>query len=440
MTSPISFVARESSDVSGEATAEGAASDQSASGQVASSGALTNLAALAHDVAAAADVRDIYRALFTFARAVSPSEAIFVALYDPATRLRTCVYSAGPDREDDVSGLPPMPLSGSPQSIAIETSGPVVTADLQAALSGKPVIDLGTEADPRLPQSSLAVPMIVLGRTIGALEVQSLQVGGYTEEDVAAIVMAAGIAALAIDRARSPELTSVAATQARRDLRRIIRERKYRPVFQPIVELSTATTVGYEALTRFADGVRPDVRFDKAAAVGVGLELEAVTLAAAIGAAARLPAGVFLNLNVSPAAILAGEPLAGILRGSEASIVLELTEHAVVDDYDDLRRAIARLGDGIRLAVDDAGAGFASFRHILELRPQFVKIDRGIVAGINTDPARQALVAGMHHFSTMTSCDLIAEGIETEAEMQTLRSLGILFGQGYLLGRPRDPG
>jgi EAL domain-containing protein (putative c-di-GMP-specific phosphodiesterase class I) len=172
----------------------------------------------------------------------------------------------------------------------------------------------------------------------------------------------------------------------------------------------------------------------------VGLELEAVTLESAFRASDSLPANVLLNLNVSPALVLAGEPLGSILRRWGWQTILELTEHHAVEDYEALRAAIRRLGPTVRLAIDDAGAGFASFRHILELAPDFVKLDRAIIAGIEADPARQALVAGMRHFAVATGCGLIAEGIETDTELTALRSLGISLGQGYHLGRPEAPG
>jgi EAL domain-containing protein (putative c-di-GMP-specific phosphodiesterase class I) len=112
-----------------------------------------------------------------------------------------------------------------------------------------------------------------------------------------------------------------------------------------------------------------------------------------------------------------------------------VTEHAVIDDYVAFRLAMAQL-EGLRLAVDDAGAGFASFRHVLELKPAFVKLDRSLVADIDGDPVRQALMVGMSHFAKSVGCRLIAEGIETKAELATLMELGVPLGQGYLLGRP----
>jgi PAS domain S-box-containing protein len=217
----------------------------------------------------------------------------------------------------------------------------------------------------------------------------------------------------------------------------IIDRRAFHPVFQPIVELTGTTVVGYEALTRFDDRVAPDVRFAEATAVGLDSELEAATLRAALAAAKGLPARTWLNLNVSPEFILAREPLRTILRGSRRRLVLEVTEHKAIADYAAFLAEMGALGKGVDLAVDDAGAGFASLRHILELRPAFVKLDRWLIAGLESDEARQAMIAGMGHFATATGCRLIAEGIETEAELHVLRALRIPLGQGYLLGRPK---
>jgi EAL domain-containing protein (putative c-di-GMP-specific phosphodiesterase class I) len=89
-----------------------------------------------------------------------------------------------------------------------------------------------------------------------------------------------------------------------------------------------------------------------------------------------------------------------------------------------------------QLAVDDAGAGYAGLRHILELRPKYVKLDISLIRHLDSDPARQAMVAGMAHFAEGVGCDLIAEGIETANEMSVARLLGVKYGQGYFLGKP----
>jgi PAS domain S-box-containing protein len=216
----------------------------------------------------------------------------------------------------------------------------------------------------------------------------------------------------------------------------IILDQGFKPVFQPVVDLASRSTVGYEALTRFKDGANPEAMFAEAAAAGLGLELEIATLRAAFLAAESLPEAAWLNLNASPELIMAGEPLISLLSGCPRRLVLEVTEHTPVADYPAFRAAMAALGPNVELAVDDAGAGFASLRHILELRPAFVKLDRWLVTGLEADEARQAMVAGLLHFALSTGCRLIAEGIETESELATLQTLDVQMGQGYLLGRP----
>jgi EAL domain-containing protein (putative c-di-GMP-specific phosphodiesterase class I) len=139
---------------------------------------------------------------------------------------------------------------------------------------------------------------------------------------------------------------------------------------------------------------------------------------------------------VSPDLVLRGTELGALVRDVPHHLVLEITEHAIVRDYRAFRRGVARLGRPVRLAVDDAGAGFASLRHILELDPAFVKLDLSLIRDIDHDPAKQALVAGMRHFARSTRRRLIAEGVETAAEAAALRELDIRLGQGYRFGRP----
>ena len=235
-----------------------------------------------------------------------------------------------------------------------------------------------------------------------------------------------------------PEVTKrreIGAVRAR--IEGVLADRSFHIVFQPAFDIRTRSVVGYEALTRFDDGTGPDLQFTLAGAAGLGLELEAATLASAMAAGTVLPAECWISLNASPQLILQHDVLAGLLANrGDRRIVLEVTEHAVVDDYEALRRAVAGIGAGVRIAVDDAGAGFASLRHVIELRPDYVKLDIGLIRGIDADDARQALVAGMVHFATESGCELLAEGIETEEELEALRRLGIGLGQGFLLGRP----
>ena len=139
---------------------------------------------------------------------------------------------------------------------------------------------------------------------------------------------------------------------------------------------------------------------------------------------------------MSAALILDAERLAPIIERRTRPVVLEVTEHDSITDYAAVCAAIALLGPDVRLAVDDAGAGVANFSHIVSLRPDFVKIDVALVRGVNHDLTRQALIVGLRHFARATNGWLIAEGVETEEERQTLLGLDLEYGQGYLFGRP----
>jgi EAL domain-containing protein (putative c-di-GMP-specific phosphodiesterase class I)/DNA-binding response OmpR family regulator len=223
----------------------------------------------------------------------------------------------------------------------------------------------------------------------------------------------------------------------RMDMAALVRDGAFDAAFQPMVELNGGDVIGFEALTRFRDGVGPEARFAEAASLGLGADLELATLRTAIAASEALPEGTLLSVNVTPNFVLERhEALCEVVERSSHSIVLELTEHDAVDDYTALRNALSRVEPAVRVSVDDAGAGFASLRHVVMLQPDFVKLDRTWVTGIDADPTRQAMVAGLSYFARTTGCELVAEGIELEAERHALTELEVRFGQGYLLGRP----
>ena len=223
--------------------------------------------------------------------------------------------------------------------------------------------------------------------------------------------------------------------QLRSRLQKIVRSRAFHPVFQPIVDVDTGQVVGYEALTRFADGEPPATRFSAALSVGSGVELELATLDRAIRVGRDLPAGRWLNVNISPGLLTRPAELRAVLDAANRPLVLEITEHELITDYGAVREALHQLSP-IRIAVDDAGAGIANFAHIVDLQPDFVKVDLGLIRGVDTDLARQAMIVALCHFARATSCQLIAEGVETRGEARTVRSLGVGFGQGYWYGRP----
>lgn len=245
--------------------------------------------------------------------------------------------------------------------------------------------------------------------------------------DMAGTQIAAGLADRQQQSSRRARIAEVIAQQA------------FTFAYQPIWDFQQAQPVGFEALCRFAPTPcrTPDVWFNEAAAAGCGIELEMAVLGQALGALAHLPEGVFLSVNASPETILAGGLPALLETAPAGRVVLEVTEHAPVEDYAALDRALAPMrARGVRLAIDDAGAGYASLRHIVQLRPDVIKLDMGLTRSVDADPARRALAAALIFFARETGCVIVAEGIETESELRTLRELGVPRGQGYLLGRP----
>ncbi len=221
----------------------------------------------------------------------------------------------------------------------------------------------------------------------------------------------------------------------RRGLERVISGREFTIHFQPVVDLTDLATVGFEALTRFADGTPPTVRFAESGRLGLRSNLEAATLVAAAETSTTLPDGPWVSLNAS-AKLLSRDEIHDAVSSLDRLVVVELTEHERIDDYERVTTALAGFKPGTQLAVDDAGAGYASLRHILTLRPDLIKLDRDWVEAIEGDAARQALVAGLQHFAQSLGAKLVAEGIETEPELSTLRRIGVELGQGYLFARP----
>ena len=210
-------------------------------------------------------------------------------------------------------------------------------------------------------------------------------------------------------------------------------------VFQPIVDLGSGQIVGQEALARFSDMPcrPPDQWFAEATAVGLGADLELAAARAALADLERLPTGVFLSLNLSPAVLITDGFLAMMAAVPAERIVIEVTEHARVDDYDalcDVLRLVRQRGS--RLAIDDTGAGFASLQHILRLAPDLIKIDMSLTRGIDGNQAQHALAGALISFAAEIHASIIAEGIETAAEAAALRPLGAHYGQGYYLGPP----
>jgi EAL domain-containing protein (putative c-di-GMP-specific phosphodiesterase class I) len=210
-------------------------------------------------------------------------------------------------------------------------------------------------------------------------------------------------------------------------------------VLQPIVALYTGQSVAFEALARFRS---PPFRgpawwFAEAEAVGLRIQLELRALATALEGLPGLPIDAVLSINASAATVLSPGFLRTLAGADLSRVVLEITEHAYVREYRSLTRRLDPLrARGLRVAVDDAGAGFSTFSHVLNLAPDVVKLDAGLIRGIHRDPSRRALVRALVAFGAEVGCELVAEGIESEAELEQLRELGVRFGQGNHLGTP----
>ncbi|MCW2498994.1 MAG: hypothetical protein JWN87_670, partial [Frankiales bacterium] len=233
------------------------------------------------------------------------------------------------------------------------------------------------------------------------------------------------------------------AQQRRQGLTDIVRAERVTMALQPIVDLSTGRCAGFEALARFpAPAGPPDTVFALARETGLDLDLQLMTARRALAVLPLLGPGQRLGVNVTPdiAVLLAGSAIFEDVPVEH--LVLEITEHQAVESYAELREQLEPLrARGLQLAIDDAGAGYASLHHIVELRPDIIKIDGSLVNGLASDAARRSAVLSLVLLGQELGAAVVAEGIETHADLAAARSLGVGAAQGYLLARPStDPG
>jgi EAL domain-containing protein (putative c-di-GMP-specific phosphodiesterase class I) len=208
--------------------------------------------------------------------------------------------------------------------------------------------------------------------------------------------------------------------------------------FQPVFDLADCRIVSLEALARFwTEPMRsPSAWFAEANEVGLGVELELAAIKSALKRIDDFPPEVALALNVSPTTAL-DRRFSELLHDVADRVVIEITEHAQVDDYEELQRALAPLRQrGAKVAIDDVGAGFANLRHILRLSPDIVKLDLSLTQEIARDPAREALATSLVGFAEGVGASIVAEGISSDEELALLRALGVAYGQGFYLARP----
>ena len=240
-------------------------------------------------------------------------------------------------------------------------------------------------------------------------------------------------------RLHAERSAEVRGQRVRQRIERAIGGRAFHIVCQPVIDLATGAPCGVEALTRFTGPPDrpPDEWFAEADTVNKRIDLELATAAAALKVLGSLAEPLWLAINLSPATVLSGV-IGRLFAGIDLTrIVIELTEHASVEDYGFLNATLDTWRErGLRVAVDDAGAGYASLAHIVKTRPDLIKLDHTLTAGIDTEVELQALARAMSGYASTMSIELVAEGIETKSQLDMLYDLGARYGQGYYLGRP----
>ena len=355
------------------------------------------------------------------------------------------------DAEQGLAHAPPVEgtrasLSGSFCARVLDGRFPALIPDTRAVPEAA-LLDITAELS---IGSYIGVPMVgPSGTTVGMLcAIHEAAAPGLSERDVAALKL---IVQLLHDlQARALSATQALEQRDRmlRTLASVIGGSGRHAVLQPIVDLVSGRAVAAEGLTRFTAGSpatqpgeparSPAQWFDDAVRMGLCVELELATAASVLDLLDDgVPESASVAVNVSPATLL-GDGMAALLKGRPLHrIVLEMTEHAVVEDYDELAAVLTPLrAEGLQVAVDDAGAGYASLRHVLAVRPDFIKIDMALTRGCDGDLARRTLLTALADFAEATSCRLVAEGVETEGELRAVASCGVHLAQGYFLARP----
>ncbi len=252
-----------------------------------------------------------------------------------------------------------------------------------------------------------------------------------------------------LDRAREDaDLNRKLLHRQRRDrLLDIVLRGRVRSVYEPIVTVKDRTVFGYEALARGPEGsdlYAPLSMFELAEEVGLVFELDCLCRRSGIAGAAALPPGAKLFLNFLPTAIrdpaFRGEALCRTLesiRLQPSDVVFEISERESIRHFALFRELRDYYGSlGFKIALDDTGAGYSSLQAVMELAPDFIKVDRVFVTGADEDPSRRELLRAFHAVAEQMGSRVIAEGLDTPEELAVLEELGIPFGQGWLFGRP----
>lgn len=285
--------------------------------------------------------------------------------------------------------------------------------------------------------SYVGVPIMLSdGSVYGTLCAYSDEARPVDERDSAIL----SLVARSIARHLSSEVVEYAKHAGIRErLADVIDNGLLRSVYQPIVDASTGSAVSVEALTRFDGdfGLRPDEWFADAALVGEAAVLEVAAIRCAVDGLGSLPEHVALSINVSAAVVLDPMFAEWLAAAPVARLILELTEHEAVSDYPALNAALSEARvRGLRLAVDDAGAGYASMRHTLLLQPDVLKLDISLIRDLDTDSGKRALCGAIITFARSLGARVVAEGVETASELAAVRRLGVDYVQGYHFAPP----
>lgn len=255
------------------------------------------------------------------------------------------------------------------------------------------------------------------------------------QRDLGVLQAFATLAAEHIERNLEASERSAASESA---IKQLIENQGLQVLQQPIVAIENGRPVGAECLARFPDAAKrgPDKWFAEAAAVNMGVELELLAIEAGLQTINHMPRSAYLSINASPDTVLSGALERLLPKFEGRSIVVELTEHDEVHDFEALKAALLRLKPFARIAIDDVGAGYSGLRHLVDLAPDLLKLDMSLTRDIHKDVARQALTSAMVHFAKDIGAKLVAEGIECEEERAVLERLGVDYGQGYFFARP----
>lgn len=260
-----------------------------------------------------------------------------------------------------------------------------------------------------------------------------------SERDVLFMRMAAAIVGEQLER---EGVERDARTTIFRRIRSTIDNRTFHIVYQPIVALESGDVLGYEALSRFAPDstvatVDTQGWFDHAWFVGLGPQLEMAAVELALEGLDAIPAPCYLAVNLSPETLLADGVIDLFTTYPCDRLVIEVTEHERVLNYAPVRGRLDHLRSmGARIAIDDVGTGHAGINHLLEFRPDILKIDLSVVQGVRRDRMRRAIAATFATLGASLGIQLVAEGIETPEDQEALEILGLTAGQGFLIGRP----